>query len=191
MSSISSSVMINELVSLQEEFYLSSRKNIFFKKDQKLKCAQQISNTYDINDLMKNTCYIINGTDNKIFFDYRVFKLYATPNNYDKLVAYIVTILDIAIEKTGSFEFHINLSMFSVSAAERYKDIIELFCIYCMNSNTQYSELMTNFSAYNTPAMIEIITSILKRWTPPIIMRKLVTYPKGDSSSKKIIELLL
>lgn len=176
--------MIDELIYLQDEFYNSSRKNIFFKKSQKLKCAQSIADSYNISDLINHTCYIIPGSRNKVFFDYRVFKLYATPENYRYVISQVMSLFDIAIENTGSYEFHINLIMFSATAAERYKNIIDMFCNECASSNTLYSELLTNFYAYNTPGMIDIVTTILKRWTPPIIQSKLVLYQKNESFDK-------
>ena len=176
--------MIDELLHLQDEFYISSRKNIFFKKNQKLKCAQSISDSYSISALVEHTCYLIPGSKNKIFFDYRVFKLYATPENYKDVIIRVMSLLDSAISTTGSYEFHINLTMFSATAAERYKSIVELFCRECINSHTLYSELLVNFYAYNTPSMIDMVTTILKRWTPPIIQSKLVLYHKNESVNK-------
>jgi hypothetical protein len=181
--------IINELVSLQDEFYASSSKNIFFKKKQKMECAQSITNTYDIDILVDNTCYIIPGSDDKIFFDYRIFKIYAFTSNYSIIIARVVLMLNTAIAKTGKYEFHMNLSMFSASAAERYKGIIEIFCKNCLDSDTLYSEVLTNFYLYNTPSMIDLVISIIKRWTPSIIQSKVVFFRKNESD-EKLLKLL-
>jgi hypothetical protein len=181
--------IINELVSLQDEFYASSGKNVFFKKKQKMQCAQSITNTYSIDVLVNNTCYMIPDSDDKIFFDYRIFKIYACTDNYSIIIARVVLLLNTAIAKTGRYEFHMNLNMFSASAAERYKGIIEIFCKDCLNSNTLYSELLTNFYMYNTPSMIELVTSILRRWIPPIIQTKVVFFRKNESG-EKLLKLL-
>jgi hypothetical protein len=76
---------INELTS---QYYSDNKKNMFFKSNQKMECASVVSNQIGINELIQNTIFLIPDT-NSVFMDYTVFKTYATPDNYPKIVNYI------------------------------------------------------------------------------------------------------
>ena len=82
----------NDLQKLQNEFYNNSNKNFFFKNKQKLDCAQNIGNQYDLVTLLNNTFINIPNT-NKIFMDYTIFKLFANPNNYDNIISYLYQLI--------------------------------------------------------------------------------------------------
>ena len=68
--------IMDQIEQFKKDFYQTNGKNTFFKKTQKQECANLISKTFDINEMIRKTVYVIPGT-NQIFFDYTIFKLYA------------------------------------------------------------------------------------------------------------------
>ena len=174
----------DSLVGLMEQYkdeYLQSKgKNTFFKKNQKIDCAKEISQTFSLEDMIQQTVFNIPNT-NKIVFDYNVYKLYAHPGNFETIVEGVIRLYDNVLLTYSSFEMHVLLNSFSISAAERYKHAIQLFCNKSINSDTQYSELITNIYIYHTPVMIESISTLLKPFIDKRITNKVVYYSKGES----------
>lgn len=182
------SVSLEEIQKLQEEYYNKNNKNTFFKKSQKMDCANQISNMIDLNYLINMTIQIIPNT-NIVFFDYIFFKTYATPENYENVVSGILELFDKCIINSGCFEFHINLKSFTISAAERYRKVIELFCNSCLNRTNNYSEYLSNLVIYNTPNIMDNLYLLFKQFIDPSISDKIkLTYK--DESQMKIDSLL-
>ena len=73
--------LVNDIVKLQEEYYNTHNKNVFFKKNQKYDCANAISQKIDITLLFKKTLYILR--EGEVYFDYFFFKTYIHPEIFD------------------------------------------------------------------------------------------------------------
>jgi hypothetical protein len=73
--------LLDDLEKYKSSYYSENKKNVFFKKDQKMDMASKIATEFNLDDLIRKTIYIIPGT-NQIYFDYNVFKMYAHPTNY-------------------------------------------------------------------------------------------------------------
>ena len=91
---------------------------------------------------------------------------------------------DTVLETYTTIEVHIILESFTVSAAERYKECIKMFCNKCMNSSTQYSKLIEKMCIYNTPSMIEHISLIIKPYIDPNLSQSIILYTKDESSER-------
>lgn len=167
--------------SFKEQFFAHNKKKLFFKNKQKMEIAQKISESFDINDLIKRTSFILPNT-NKIYIDYTIFKLYANENNYEIILTHIIKLYMYCIETYNSFEVHVNLKSLTPSATEKYKKCIELFNI--MTSNCTISNYLTSWYVYNPPSMIDIIKHILIYVLDPIVMNKVVVYSKTESNDK-------
>jgi hypothetical protein len=175
--------ILESIEKVQESFYDSNGKNRLFKKSQKIDCAKEVSRQINIDDLLNMTVYILPGT-NKVVFYYSVFKLYANPDNYDLIISYILRRYDEVLNNNNNtFEIHMSLDTFSVSAAERYKEIIRMFCEKCMNASTNYSTSMTKLYVYNSPAVMDPIMTIIKPFIDPSVKDKIVFYSKSESTS--------
>jgi hypothetical protein len=179
--------IIVQLNELKKTYYEKNTKNIFFKKSQKMDFTNTVLSEYDLNYLIQNTCTIIPNT-NRIYIDYRVFKMYANPLNYYNIIQYILNLLNNCIEKYGSVYTCVNLDSFSVSAAERYKDIIQMYCNECIKSNTNYAELTNKIYIYNTPLVMGTISQLLSKIICKEIREKVIMFSK-EESDKKIEEL--
>lgn len=172
--------LIAKMEKFKKDFYDNEGKNSFFKKTQKIECAKKMSNTFQLNEMIQKTIYVIPSTD-KIIFDYTIFKLYACPENYDIIINYVIKIYDFILLQFPAFEVNIILDSFTISAAERYKVIINDFCNKCMNAQTKYSELISKIKIFYTPSMIESITSVLKPFIDKDVLNKMSFVSKAES----------
>jgi len=153
---------------------------MFFKNKQKIECASNICNSIGIEQIIDKTIYCLPNS-NKVFFDYTIFKMYATPENYNKIVAHALLMCRHSISENGNFEIHINFNSFTVSACERYKDIIQIFCNECLRSNTRYSINLSKLIVYNSPNMIDSISRIILPFIDPMVRNKIMLYNKSES----------
>jgi hypothetical protein len=165
---------------LTNQYYSDNKKNMFFKSSQKMDCAAAVTNQIGIDELIQKTVYIIPNT-NSVFMDYIVFKTYATPENYNKIVNFILTLFDYCITTYGDYIVYVNLESFTVSAAQRYKNVIDLFLRNCMASNTQYSIKIKNMIICNTPNTFQNIAKFLTPFIDPIVKTKIVLCDKEES----------
>jgi len=179
-NNIMSSNILEELEKYKQSYYSENKKNVIFKKDQKMEVASKIATEFNIEELLMKTAYVIPGT-NKIYIDYLVFKLYAHPTNYTRLVEYIQSMIPDCVRKYGAFECHLNLSTFTVSAAERYKQIAEIFNSVGLQNDTDYSNQLTHLYVYNTPSAIDHISKIIFYLIEPVLRNKIVLYTKSES----------
>ena len=188
MNTNSESEFSKRIEELTNQYYSDNKKNVFFKSSQKMDCAAQVTNQIGIDELIKKTIYLIPNT-NCVFMDYTLFKTYATPENYDKIVGYILALFDYCINNYGHYYTHVNLDSFTISAAERYKNIIECFLKNCMPSESEYSNKLINMYIYNTPNTFNNISKLLMPFVDPIVKQKIVMYDK-KCSGELLINLL-
>ena len=171
---------INKITNLKNQYYSDSGKNVFFKNKQKMECANNICNSIGLEQIIDKTIYCLPNS-NKVFFDYTIFKMYATPENYNQIVSHALLQCRYKISEHGNFEIHINLNSFTVSACDRYKDIIQIFCNECLRSNTRYSINLSKLIVYNSPNMIDAISRIILPFIDPIVRNKITLYSKPES----------
>jgi hypothetical protein len=172
---------VNKINSFTNDYYNNSSKNFFFKKSQKIDCANKISTTFDIDQLIQKTCFII-PNKSCVYFDYSFFKLYANESNYEKIIDRILDLFDDCILTNNELKFYVNLEGFTVSAAERYKKIILLFFNRCADDKRNiYSEKLSYWKILNTPLMIDMIKTIIKPLIPSYILSKVIIVSKKDT----------
>jgi hypothetical protein len=170
---------IQAIEQFKDQYIGAQGKNTFFKKNQKLDSAKAVCEKFDLSDMIKQTVYIIPNT-NRIIINYTVFKLYAYPEIYDTLVTYLIFMYETVLQNYQSFELHIILDTFTISAAERYKGVIKLVCDKC-NVPTNYSLLLSQMYIYYTPSMIDSITTLLKPFMDDSLTSKITMYSKTES----------
>jgi hypothetical protein len=164
---------MDKIKELQEQYYSNNKKNVFFKNKQKLDCASLVCGNIPIETLIRNTIYIVPET-NKVCVDYTIFKLFATPENFQQIADYIIGLFQYCIQTHDQFQLHINLESFTISALERYKTIIRYFCDICMASDTRYSKKMEKMFIYHPPKSFNSVVSILKPLIDPSIYDKFI-----------------
>jgi len=186
---------LSEVNNYKNDYYSNNRKGMIFKKTQKLDLAKNISKQFDLKTLITNSIFIIPNSNN-IYLDYTILKLYIHPDNYNSLFDYILYLQDELILKYKTYNIHINLDTFTISAAERYKSLIELYVKKCEELSVNkpddelYTSLVDKLCIYNTPHIIDTIIMLLKPVIPPIINTKFHFETKQDSPDliKKLLE---
>jgi hypothetical protein len=169
--------LLNELNKFKDLYYNENKKTIFQQKTQKHEVAKAISSRFDINILLQKTAYIIPNT-NKIYINYPMFKQFAQPDNYELFVKYVQKLVVITINENKTFECHINIDSFTISAAERYKGILVAFD----EEDLGYTGYMDAIYVYNSPTMIERISKVFLHLLEPSIKKKLKLVKKADSA---------
>lgn len=182
-SEYSSLTVSEKIQKLQSEYYEQNRKNIFFKKLQKANCAEMISTRMDLADLINETVWIIPNT-NGVVIDYTVFKTYATADNYEKIIDAIILRFNECIEYFDEYNIFMNILGFTVSSAERYKSVVELFYTKCfMQGKYQYlMEKLRYMKILNAPNVMDSISAIYNTIISPTIKPKIQIYKKAEST---------
>jgi len=163
---------------IQNDFYYANPKNSFFKNTQKNECAKTIAKNMDLKQLIESTFYII-PNKNIVYFDYNIFKLYGNIDNYDEIVTHLYNLINYCINEYSTYEFHINLHLFSVSALERYKKLIEMFAQKVENCNNKM--YLQKICIYNSPTFINTIIRFLSSILNEDILNKINFYKKEES----------
>jgi hypothetical protein len=163
----------------QNQYYSQNGKNMFFKKAQKQQCAQIIADAIGFEELLKQTVYIVPGTS-YVFFSYPLFKSFATPNQFATIVDYVYALAKHCISESGFYEVHIDLNGFTISACERYKEMITLFVSHCTDENLPCNERINRLHIFHCPSVIDQIASMLKPMIEPTIYGKTVLHPKKE-----------
>jgi hypothetical protein len=173
--------LLKNIDSFQSEYYEKNNKNSLFKRNQKLELAKAISDNFSLDVLINNTCYTINGT-NKVIIDYNILKLYANIDNYETIITYIFNKFNQTIDNYGDFEVHMNLNSFTITAAERHKKMVELFCNLCLKQNEKsFSNSCQKFIVYYCTTSINQIGSLFMCFVDPAIKDKISLIKKEDS----------
>jgi len=168
--------LLNDLDRFKELYYNENKKSTFQKKAQKYEVAKAITGYFDVNMLLQKTAYIIPNS-NKIFINYPIFKQFAQPDNYELFVKYVQNLVSVVIDHNKTFECHINIDTFTISAAERYKGVITAFSEGVFG----YTEHMDAIFIYNSPLMIAKISNLLSNLLDQSTRNKLTFVKKSDS----------
>ena len=181
MSGISSfDELEREIERTKYEFYSESGKNTFFKKQQKFDCAKHIVDKISLESLLNRTCYAIPDT-NMVHIDYTILKTFASPEIFDTICDYIINTFTHIKGQYGVLEVALNFDGFTVSAAERYKELIKVFCNHCFKNNTDFAITITRFMIYNSPNVIDNIKHIVLPFMEENLKPKVIVIAKNDS----------
>lgn len=173
-----SSNLQKQIEEFQNKYYDENGKNSIFKKNQKKDLAKKIYDNFDTNLLLNETCYTFDELN--VIIDYNKFKLFANVDNYKIITSDILKKFTNSIKKFDSFQCHLNLDSFTISAAERHKQMIEEFCRQCLGNNS-YSQKLTTIYIYYPPSLIENIAKLFSNLISPIVKEKVVFYTKQES----------
>lgn len=165
---------------IKGEFYSSSGKNLFFKKQQKFECAAQVASQVPLELLLRRTCWVVPGKS-AAYVDYPILKSYAVPELYDIITNHVIEVFNYIKKYTGTLTVYMNLDGFTVSAAERYRPIIALFCDKCLSTNALFSTILEEFRILNTPSAMEHISRLLLPLVVEEIRPKIVMVSKKDT----------
>ena len=165
----------------QNEYYNNHTKKMIFKHAQKSECANYVTTSTQIEDLIESTAFIVPRT-NIVYFNYVVFKTYGNPENAKHLYKHIISLIESILSTYESFEFHVNLKSFSVSACQRYYSMI----VNSVETNQIFTEKLGKLIIYHTPFIIDQITGLLYNSVKTFLHK--TEYVK-DKSDERITQL--
>ena len=151
-----------KIAQLQEQYYNNNQKKSFFTSSQKLDCAKHITQNISLEELLRKT-FFIKEHSNIIITDYLVFKTFANPSNYEHIVNYTIALAEQCIQNYGSYQLHVYLNSFTITAAQRHSDIIKIFCEKCFRKESKLFHYLEKMYIYNYPS---VISAIRKLFTP-------------------------
>jgi len=175
-----------------EEYYSQNKKNILFKSRQKIECAEYISNTYNVDELLSTDIYIVSGKP-YLYIDYTLLKLFINENNYINVIRRYQTMFEECFMNHNQIEVHLNLDTFTISAAHRYKVFIERFANECMMNGAGYSSLLSKFVIYNAPSMLDSIFGMVKHIVDQRLLNKIEVISKKESvfRMKELFDMII
>jgi hypothetical protein len=160
-----------DIAKIQDTYYSNNNKNSFFKKVQKTDIAKEVCNNIDINTLLNNTL-VVNG--DMITIQYPLLKLFCHSDNYEFCINYIMLQFQEAIKKYGKFTCMINLEGFTISAAERHRKLIEMFCRSCLNdTSNNYSGSLEKLNIINSPNIMDSLYKLFNPFIDPQVKSKI------------------
>jgi hypothetical protein len=181
------SSFMQKINDLQDEFYLTHKKNTFFKSTQKKDLALKIINNMSLTEILNVGAYNIPNT-NKVYIDYTILKSCTIEETYQAIIEHIFRLFRECIEKYNNYECHISLLSYSMTACERHKGIFKYLTDECDKRKDYYTLNITNFYIYNTPSIMSKVFQIVSPIMHESLKTKIVMFNKIESS-EKIIEL--
>jgi len=171
--------LLERINKLRTDFANDNKKGVFSSKQYKVDCANTVLKTIDIDTLLNST--LVTLPNSHLYFDYTIFKTFATPELYDRIIQFAVEKISQCIREYGTYEMHININTFSISAFQRYKPIIELYSHICNTFHTEFHEKIKIMHVYNIPSTIETISKLIGPLLPQNVMQKVIRYDKVAS----------
>ena len=163
----------NQIQDLKEKYYNKNGSSFLFKNAQKLECATEIVNNIPINTLLNNTIYIVNNT-NQIYIKYEILKSFAAPSVYTMIIEYISNLIELCITNHGTFQLYINMNTFTITAANRYKDLIQMFCEKALQTNSVYHTNLQTIYLYKYPAIIPVLSKLFSTFVDSNAREKVI-----------------
>ena len=169
-----------EIEQVRDDYYADHVKNTFFKKQQKFDCAKLVTSHIPLELLLNQSCRILPSTA-KIYIDYPFIKTFASPEVFEAIADHVFRVFLQAMTEFGTINVHLNLEGFTVSAAERYKQIVISFCDKCLIGNTGFSTVIECFMIYNIPSSIDHIKQIFMPFMLEAVKKRAKLISKRDS----------
>jgi len=161
----------NKIQALQDQFYSKNSKNLFIKKAQKHECATHVTQHIDIAVLLEKTFTI---KENSIYFEYQMLKTFTHPSNYEQIISYINDLAKVCVRTHETFDLHINVTSFTITAAQRNKELIQLFCNSCLQTDAPFYNNLNKLYLHNCPSMIQTLHSLFGGFVDKNAKNKLV-----------------
>lgn len=154
--------ILDRINSAKSNYYSENQKNSFFKNNQKFDCARKIMSNVNEKEIFQRVFHFQN---NKIRFDYTLFKTVAHPELYDRMADFIFENTLILLSMYGSYDLDIYASGVTVSGLDRYKDFVQVISAKGLKNGANLLQRLNKVYIYNPPSFldnaIKLITSII------------------------------
>ena len=114
-----------------------------------------------------------------------VFKTYGSEATHIPLYNYVTNLVSTVLESYPSFEFHINLKTFTISACQRYYHLIAS----SFYDNQVFTNRMSKMVIYHTPSIVDQITKILYNSVKDILPKTVYYHQESEQEIKKLFNL--
>lgn len=162
-----------KLRSMKSKYYSENRTNRLFKNSQKLACAKDITMQLDIEPLLNKTINIAENT-NQIHADYTIFKLFANPSVYAAIIDHIDKLIVVCVKEHNSFELHINMNTFTITAAHRHSQLIRALCETTLQKGSLSQTNLHHIYLYNYPSIIQNIIKLFSGFVDDSTREKVI-----------------
>tara|TARA_B100001175_G_C19494174_1_gene634315 strand:- start:1017 stop:1535 length:519 start_codon:yes stop_codon:yes gene_type:complete len=161
----------NDIINIQKRYYDNHEKHLVMKQGQKEDIAKEICRNIDINVLLQNSCIV---NDNHVTIIYPIIKMFCHTDNYNYCVEYMISKFRECINNYGSFSCTIDMNTFTISAAQRHKILIELFCKKCLSdTSNNYSDCLIQLNIENPPSVMEQLYRLFYKFIDPQVKSKI------------------
>ena len=162
----------NQLEQFREDYYNKNKKNTFFKKTQKNDCAEKVTQKFSLKTLLETSIFKKNHI---LYFNYPIIKTFIHPNIYQSIIDHIDINIKYLLENYNMIEINIDMKSFTVTAAQRYNDLIKLFCNKYLQEDV-YVNRIQHIYIHNTPSVIEIIRKMFSPFMSSRASEKLIFF---------------
>jgi hypothetical protein len=184
--------LMERINKMREEYAVENKKWGISTKQYKIDCANSVLQKIDIDTLLNSTAIILPNTHH-IYFDYTVFKTFAVPELYDRIMSWVISKLRYCVNTYGTYEIHVNLQSFSVSGFNRYRTIIEMYSNEINMNHPEFHEKMKTMHVYNIPPTMDAISKLMAPFIHPTVREKIVKYdkPSSEKALQTISEIIM
>jgi hypothetical protein len=176
--------LLEKIQKAKQDYYSENQKNVFFKNKQKIECASQVVQQIDMNLVFEQ---IISIQENRIVFNYPLFKLVANPSIYLSLTNRTFFITGEILKSYPSYNVIINLQGITMSAIERYKDFVRLISSEGLKNGNNFLKSLGNIYIENPPSIAEAGYKIIQPFLDPIITERIIIIPKTNINTVRHI----
>lgn len=163
--------IMKKINSLKTEYYSENKKNLIFKNGQKFDCATTIVQNMNIFDLFKS---ILRPEENRLLFNYAMFKTIIHPNIYMEFIYYIFEVNEQILATHTTYDVIIDFKGLTMTGVERYKDFITTLSLEGQKNKKNFLQKLGQVKIINPPFMISNIGKILLPLMDTIVKDKIV-----------------
>ena len=129
--------------------------NIHFSKDDHLKITKKNIIQICFTDILAKLCFTMN---NDIILDYRYFKFVSSPENYEAVIQYIISVIHNILKTHDTFIFHVNMSSITLLHIEKYFGFIQQISEVL---KTTFPDKLNTCHIYNAPFIFSKLFSVV------------------------------
>jgi hypothetical protein len=176
--------LLEKIQKAKQDYYSENQKNVFFKNKQKIECASQVVQQIDMNLVFEQ---IISIQENRIIFNYPLFKLVANPSIYLSLANRTFLITGQILKTYSSYNVIVNLQGITMSAIERYKDFVLVISKEGLKNGNNFLKSLGHIFIENPPSIAEAGYKIIQPFLDPIITERIIIMPKTNINTAEHI----
>ena len=167
----SSNDILEKINSLKSDYYTENKKNTFFKNNQKFDCANTIVQQMNKTDLFNG---IIRIDENRLLFNYTMFKTIVHPDIYLDLIYFIFQQNDTILQTHTVYDVIVDFKGLTMTGVERYKGFVTLLSNEGQRNGKNFLQKLGKITIINPPFMVANVGKILLPLMDKSVKEKIV-----------------